>query len=155
LFPGLFFTRKRAEGLSIWGMSVLPTGVEFGVAIRESWKMVSASKDHELDRLLTCGVEELIAAVRLMSAKDCERHARAILGRVGGPTFEQYLTRIVERMVPEDGGDPPGDIDEYYFAVRDLFPHIPSDNDVLGRLACLVMRMGQLRLEAHRTNVRR
>jgi len=40
---------------------------------------VSDSKDLELDRLLTCGLEELIAAVRPMSAKDCERHARAIL----------------------------------------------------------------------------
>jgi hypothetical protein len=115
---------------------------------------LSASKDPELDRLLTCSVEELITAVRPMSAKDCERHARAILSRVGGPTFEQYLMRIVERMVPENGAGPPTDIDEYYFAVRDLFPHIPADNDVLGRLACLVMRMGQLRLKAHRNIVR-
>jgi hypothetical protein len=115
---------------------------------------VSDPKDLELNRLLTCDLEKLIDAVRPMSAKDCERHARAILSRIGGPTLEQYLMRIVERMIPEDGGDPPTNIDEYYFAVQDLFPHIPADNDVLGRLACLVMRMGQLRLEAHRNNVR-
>jgi hypothetical protein len=115
---------------------------------------VSDSKDLELDRLLTCGLEELIAAVRPMSAKDCERHARAILSRIGGPTFELYLMRMVEKMVPEDGGGPSTDSDEYYFAVRDLFPHIPADSDVLGRLACFVMRMSQLRLEAHRNKVR-
>ena len=111
-------------------------------------------KDPDLDHLLTCSVAELIAAVRPMSAKDCERHARAILSRIGGPTFEQYLMRLVERMVPENGAGPPTDSDEYYFAVRDLFPHIPTNTDVLGRLACLVMRMDQLRMEAHRNIVR-
>ena len=111
---------------------------------------MSDPKDLELDRLLTCGLEELIAAVRPMSAQDCEHYARAILTRVGGPTFEQYLMRIVERMIPEDGGGPPTNPDAYYFAVRDLFPHIPVEEDVLGRLACFVMRMCQLRLEAHR-----
>ena len=116
---------------------------------------MSDAKDLELDRLLTCGLEELIAAVRPMSAKDCERHARAILSRIGGPTFELYLMRIVERMVPEVGGGPPTDVDGYYFAVRDLFPHIRAEDDVLGRLACFVMRMCQLRLEAHRKNVTR
>jgi hypothetical protein len=54
----------------------------------------------ELDWLLSCELEELIASVRPMSAKNCEQYVRAILGRVGGPSFEQLLMRIVETMVP-------------------------------------------------------
>ena len=105
--------------------------------------------DVNLDSVLMCDIQELITAVVPLSASECERCARAILDRVGGPTFEQYLMRITETMVPEDGGGPPNNPDDYYFAVRDLFPHIPEENDVLGRLACFVMRMCQLRLEAH------
>ena len=33
------------------------------------------------------------------------------------------LMRIVETRVPRDGHGPPTNSDEYYFAIRDLFPH--------------------------------
>jgi hypothetical protein len=101
----------------------------------------------ELDWLLRCNLEELIASVRSMSAKNCERIVRAILDRIGGPTFEQLLTRIVGTMVPRDGRGPPTNSDEYYFAIRDLFPQVPLENDVLGRLLCFALRMCQLRIE--------
>ena len=104
----------------------------------------------DLDHLLTCGIQELIATIASMSASECERYARAILDRIGGPTFEQYLVRITETMVPEDADGPPTQPDDYYFAVRDLFPHVPTEGDVLGRLAGFVMRMCQLRLKATR-----
>ena len=79
----------------------------------------------ELDWLLKGKLEELIASVRPMSAKNCEQIVRAILDRIGGPSFEQLLMRIVETMVPRDGRGPPTNSDEYYFAIRDLFPHVP------------------------------
>ena len=101
----------------------------------------------ELDWLLECNLEELIASVRPMSAKNCEQIVRAILHRIGGPTFEQLLTRIVGTMVPRDGRGPPTNSDEYYFAIRDLFPQVPPENDVLGRLLCFAMRMCQSRIE--------
>ena len=41
--------------------------------------------------------------------------------------------RIVETMVPRDGRGPPTNSDELYFSIRDLFPHVPPENDVLGR----------------------
>ena len=47
----------------------------------------------ELDWLLKCKLEELIASVRPMSAKNCEQIVRAILDRIGGPSFEQLLMR--------------------------------------------------------------
>jgi hypothetical protein len=106
-------------------------------------------KHVELDRLLTCEIEELIATVRPMPPKDCEKYAKAILARVGGPSFEQLLMRIVETAVPKDGIGPPKNSDIYYFAIRDMFPHVAEENDVLGRLVFLVMRMTQLRLEAY------
>lgn len=60
----------------------------------------------ELDWLLKCKLEELIASIRPMSAKNCEQIVRAILDRIGGPSFEQLLMRIVETMVPRDGRGP-------------------------------------------------
>src|SRR4030081_3148359 len=60
----------------------------------------------ELDWWLKCKLEELIASVRPMSAKNCEQIVRAILDRIGGPSFEQLLMRIVETMVPRDGRGP-------------------------------------------------
>jgi hypothetical protein len=98
-------------------------------------------KHAELDWLLRCEIEELIVSVRSMSAKDCERYARAILGRVGGSSFDQLLMRIVETMVPKDGSGPPRNSDDYYFAIRDLFPHVGAEDDVLGGLLCFAMRM--------------
>jgi hypothetical protein len=90
---------------------------------------VKNSEHLELDWLLKCNLEELIASVRPMSAKNCEQIVRAILDRIGGPSFEQLLMRIVGTMVPSDGRGPPANSDEYYFSIRDLFPHIPPEND--------------------------
>ena len=105
------------------------------------------SEHLELDWLLKCKLEELIASVRPMSAKNCEKIVRAILDRIGGPSFEQLLMRIVETMVPRDGRGAASNSDELYFSIRDLFPHVPPENDILGRLLCFAMRMCQLRIE--------
>ena len=75
----------------------------------------------ELDRLLNCTVDELTALVKPLSANNCERYARAILGRIGGPSFEQLMIRIIQTAAPKDGGHPPRDPDTYYFAVRQMF----------------------------------
>ncbi len=101
----------------------------------------------ELDRLLNCTVDELTALVKPLSANNCEQYARAILGRIGGPSFEQLMVRIIKTAAP--GGHTPTDPDTYYFAVRELFPHVAEDNDVVGRLVLLTMLAGTLRLEAH------
>lgn len=103
----------------------------------------------ELDRLLSCTVDELLALVQPMSANNCEQYARAILGRIGGPSFEQLMMRIVETANPNDGGRPPTNPDEYYSAVRELFPHIADENDVVGRLVFLAIHAAALRLEEH------
>jgi hypothetical protein len=82
-----------------------------------------------------------------MSAHHCEQYARAILGRIGGPSFEQLMMRIVQTPCLKDGGHPPMSPGAYYFAVRDLFPHIARGNDVVGRLVLFAMTMSTLRLE--------
>jgi hypothetical protein len=79
---------------------------------------------------------------------NCEEYARAILGRIGGPSFEQLMIR--ETAAPKDGGHPPRDPNTYYFAVRELFPHVAEDNDVVGRLVLFTMLAGTLRLEGTR-----
>ena len=103
----------------------------------------------EIDQLLRCPVDELIALVRPVSASYCEQYARAILGGIGGPSFEQLMMRIVEAAAQKDGVHPPMNSDAYYFAVRDLFPHITQENDVVGRLVFLAIRIATLRLEEH------
>ena len=105
------------------------------------------SEHVEVDWLLKCKLEDLISSVRPMSANNCEQYVRAILGHIGGPSFEQVLVRIVETMVPRDVRGPPTNSDVYYFAIRDLFPHVPTESDVLGRLLFFAMRMCQLRIE--------
>ena len=103
----------------------------------------------EVDRLLSCTVDALLALVQPMSADNCEQYARAILGRIGGPSFEQLMMRIVETANLSDGGSPPMNPDEYYLAVRELFPHIAEENDVVGRLVFLAIHAATLRLEEH------
>ena len=135
--------RAYQQSLCSVASSYLNKGQEFCFgeqAVKDSERL-------ELDWLLKCNVEELIALVRPMSAKNCEQIVRAILDRIGGPTFEQLLTRIIGTMVPRDGRGPPTNSDEYYFAIRDLFPQVTPENDVLGRLLCFAMRMCQLRIE--------
>ena len=105
----------------------------------------------EIDRLLSCTVDELIALVQPMSADNCEQYARAILGRIGGPSFEQVMMRIVQTAVPKGGDRPPTNSDAYYFAVCELFSHVKRDNDVVGRLVFLATYMATLRLERHHT----
>jgi hypothetical protein len=54
----------------------------------------------ELDRLLNCTVDELTVLVKPLSANNCERYARGILGRIGGPSFEQLMIRIIQTAAP-------------------------------------------------------
>jgi hypothetical protein len=104
----------------------------------------------ELNRLLNCSIDELIASVQPMSADNCEQYARAILGRIGGPSFKQLIMRLVETAV-NDGDRPPTSVDAYYFAVSDLFPHVAIENDVVGRLVFIAIHMTTLRLQKHPT----
>jgi hypothetical protein len=108
----------------------------------------------ELDQLLGCSADELITLVTPMSASNCEQYARAILGLIGGPSFEQLMMRILQTAVAKGVGPPPSNPDTYYFAVRELFPHVAKDSDVVGRLVLLTMLAGTLRLEAHRSQIK-
>ena len=117
--------------------------LEQGQRVSFGEQEVEDSEPLELDWLLKCNLEELIASVRPMSAKNCEQIVRAILDRIGGPTFEQLLTRIVGTMVPRDGRGPPT-LGRVLFC---NFPQVLPENDVLGRLLCFAMRMCQLRIE--------
>ncbi len=109
---------------------------------------MSSKRRFSVEYLLSCSIEDLAPAIASMSADDCEKYARSILDHLGGPSFEAYLSRIVKTMLPDDGSSPPMSSDGYYFSVRDMFPHIPDTNDVLGRLCALVMQMCILRIEA-------
>src|ERR1043165_6257340 len=100
----------------------------------------------ELDRLLSCDANTFTARLAHLSAEECEQFARAILDRIGGPRFEVYFKRIAEMMIPADGSGPPQQIEAYFHAVRDLFPHIEKGNDRLGRLCAIVVQLCRLHL---------
>ena len=104
-------------------------------------------KHLELDWLLKCKLEELIASVRPMSAKNCEQYVRAILSRIGGPSFEQFLMRIVETDGSEGRAWSSDELRRILLCNPGLVPHVPTENDVLGRLLCFALRMCQLRIE--------
>ena len=109
---------------------------------------MSIRRKVDVEYLLSCTIEDLASAIASMSDRDCEKYAREILAYVGGPVFEDYLARIIETMIPNDGSAPPVSSDAYYLSVRDMFPHIPSESDALGRLCALVMQMCVLHMQA-------
>src|ERR1700716_2903205 len=118
------FSRDSLVGqLQTVFMSVRHFGI-FGIWNGE--QKVKDSDRLELDWLLKCKLEELIASVRPMSAKNCEQIVRATLDRIGGPSFEQLLMRIGRNDGSEGRAT---NSDEYYFAIRDLVPHVPPEND--------------------------
>ena len=116
----------------------MPSGSPYVVSLVEMIDMALI----ELDQLLGCSVDELIALVKPMSADNCEQYARAILDRLGGPSFEQLMMRILQTAAAKGVSPPPCDPDTYYFAVRELFPHVADDSDVVGRLVLLTMLAG-------------
>src|SRR6202022_4566132 len=95
-------------------------------------KKVKDSDRLELDWLLKCKLEELIASVRPMSAKNCEQIVRA------RSHWRTKFRAVIDADCRNDGSEGRAwsatNSDEYYFAIRDLFPHVPPENDVLGRL---------------------
>jgi hypothetical protein len=97
--------------------------------------------DPELDHLLTCDAGTFASLIGGLSVAECERIARLILERTGGPRFERYLKRIAETMVPVDGSGSPDKVEDYYHAVRDMFPHIERDDGTLGRLCAIVVHL--------------
>jgi hypothetical protein len=103
----------------------------------------------ELDQLLSCTVDELVALVQRMPADHCEQCVRGILSRVGGPSLEQLMMRLLETADPKDGVGQTINPDAYYFAVRELFPHIAQKSDVVGRVVFLAMHASTLRAEGH------
>jgi hypothetical protein len=90
----------------------------------------------ELEQLLGCSVDELIALVKPMSADSCEQYARAILGRLGGPSFEQLMMRILQTAAAKGVSPPPSDPDTYYFASASYSPVWPMKVMWLGGSFC-------------------
>lgn len=112
---------------------------------------MKGSEHIEVDWLLNCKIDDLVSVIRPLSADSCEQYAKAMLSKIGGPSYDHLLVRIVNAMVPLDGGGPPNNSDDYYFAVRDMFPHVPRESDVIGRLLAFAMQASVLRLERHKT----
>ncbi|MBW3597040.1 MAG: SEC-C domain-containing protein [Planctomycetes bacterium] len=98
------------------------------------------------EALLSCSMEAYIDACAVFNAEQCEQHARKILDRLGEVSFETYLRALTEVALTQPT---PGSVDAYYAKTRELFPDVPLADDILGRLAGLMLRMIELRLARH------
>ena len=88
------------------------------------------------DELLRIDLSGFIDAVAQLSAVSCEAHVRELLERLDGPSYDEYVRKLVDVALTDSPS-----IDDYYFATRRRFPHVSSDDDVLGRLCALAMKM--------------
>ena len=100
------------------------------------------------NELLRLGIPTLADVVASLSPTDCEAHVRALLVRLDGPSYEEYVKSLVDVALTGTQC-----CDDYYFAVRKYFPHIPRDNDALARLCILAMKMIVDRLIAGKEHI--
>jgi hypothetical protein len=98
--------------------------------------------------LVAAELEQFIDAVATLDADTCERHARAIIRRLGAPvTFEAYLYELTRVALDSQVGKSEHQIDRYYRATKELFPGVLREDDILGRLAGLMLKMMAERLK--------
>ncbi len=98
--------------------------------------------------LVAAEPEQFIDAVAQIDADTCERHARAIIHRLGTPvTFEAYLYELTGTVLDSQMDKSECRVDRYYLVTEELFPGVSRDDDILGRLACLMVKMMAERLK--------
>jgi len=91
--------------------------------------------------LITADRMVFAATVAELDARACERHARDIVHRLGGPTtFELYMTEVIHAAL-EFQGAAEERITELYGVTTRLFPQVPPEYDILSRLTTLVLKM--------------
>ena len=97
------------------------------------------------DDLLQLDKSGFINALAFLDDTTCEMHVRKLLKRLNGPNFEKYM-RILSNVAVTDTGN----IESYYFSTRQYFPDVAQENDILGRLCGLALKMMADRLERNR-----
>ena len=97
--------------------------------------------------LITTDLDAFIDAVAKLDADTCERHARAVIRHLDEPvSFEEYLWALT-RVAVEFNGPDHEKTTQYYLTTEKLFPRVPAEDDILGRLAGLMLKMMAKRLE--------
>lgn len=98
--------------------------------------------------LIAAELDQFIDATARIDADTCERHARAIIRRLGTPvTFETYLYELTRVALDSQGDKSEYRIDRFYHVTEELFPGVSQDDDILGRLAGLMLKMMVERLK--------
>jgi hypothetical protein len=100
-------------------------------------------------RIILSDTEEFTSIIESLDADECEHHARQIVKNLEGPSFENYLLKIVQVAIPNQG-HPSKSINPYYKVTKGTYPGVRPEDDILGRLASLVLKMIVLRIEAGR-----
>jgi hypothetical protein len=100
------------------------------------------------DELLQLEMPALTHVIVEFSPADCEVHVRELLARLDGPSYDKYVKTLVDVALTGTRCS-----DDYYMAVREYFPHVPRDSDVLGRLCAIAMKMVVDRLAANKEEI--
>jgi hypothetical protein len=101
------------------------------------------------EELIAMPSPRFVEQITALDARTCERHARDIVHRLGGPaTFEVYMMEVTRAALGFQG--PQEDrIAELYRVGERLFPHVPPGYDILVRLTTLVLKMMAERAATH------
>ena len=73
---------------------------------------------------------------------------RELLELLDGPSFAEYVKSLVDAAMRDIEN-----IDGYYLATRKYFPDLPKENDILGRLCGLAMKMMADRLTENKEKI--
>ncbi|MEW6360029.1 MAG: hypothetical protein AB1696_27075 [Planctomycetota bacterium] len=100
------------------------------------------------DELIQMNRTSFADALRDLDHNACEKHVRALLKRLNGPSFETYVMALTEVAVRNVR-----DRDGYYSATKQYFSDISKEDDILGRLCLLALKMMVERLARHATKL--
>jgi hypothetical protein len=102
-----------------------------------------------IDDLISLDRQAFIATIASLDDDECEIHVRGLLKHLQGPSFEEYVWALSGSIVAD-----PTDLDRYYQVTAELIPGIPREDDVLGRLCGLALKMMVDRIERHKDKLR-
>jgi len=88
-------------------------------------------------QLLQVSAEELTSILLETKSKECERHARNVLKILDGPTYEEVMKSIVNKLIPKDG-DEKDHLLRFHDVIAKQFPTISENDETLGRLTYII-----------------
>ena len=91
----------------------------------------------ETREILALPTKEFGQTILALSAEECEKHARNVITKLDGPTYEELLKDIIEGLIPDkDYGEKLES--RLYNAVVQHYPNWNESDDMLGRVTMFI-----------------